>query len=202
MILKDSVPEVVIVRPGWFAENWASALDTIRSNPQDPYFDYHFSPVEHKIRTVRRLDGNGQLKHSVANVHLQISLQDVSKICADQIRRLGSALPARPYVLDLHGPRAYSGLDIQQALEEAVGVKARIHVIQPKDLFDHYSEKLPANMAQEVTEMTVAANGGGLLSTDELESKDQVVVRGSIELVDILKQLASGAVSKVASGAF
>jgi len=27
-------------------------------------------------------------------------------------------------------------------------------------------------------------------------------VRGSVELVDILKQLASGAVSKVASGAF
>ena len=65
MILKDSVPEVVIVRPGWFAENWASALDTVRSNPEDPYFDYHFSPVDNKIRTVRKLDGNGQLKHTV-----------------------------------------------------------------------------------------------------------------------------------------
>lgn len=51
-ILADSVPEVVIVRPGWFQENWAEALQTAQSD--ETYFETYFTPLDHPITMVRR----------------------------------------------------------------------------------------------------------------------------------------------------
>lgn len=50
-ILADSAPEVIIARPGWFNENWAEALDTAKGD--DPFFETHFTPADHKIVMVR-----------------------------------------------------------------------------------------------------------------------------------------------------
>lgn len=49
-ILAESVPEVLIARPGWFQENWAEALETTRS--ELPSFQAYFTPVDHPIAMV------------------------------------------------------------------------------------------------------------------------------------------------------
>lgn len=110
-------------------------------------------------------------------------------------------MPSRPQVYALHGPRNYSMLDLQDALEQVTGKKPRIDAVEQDKLLDFFMTKLPPIKAQEVTEMTTAINGGGLLAK-EMEQPSGNVVRGSMELVDTLRQLASGQSSKAASGAF
>lgn len=45
-ILQDSAPEVVIVRPGFFMESWASALETAKGD--EAHFDSYITPDEHE----------------------------------------------------------------------------------------------------------------------------------------------------------
>lgn len=52
-ILKDSVPEVVIVKPGYFQENWSHAFETIQADP--PVIYSAVTPLDHKIPMVRLL---------------------------------------------------------------------------------------------------------------------------------------------------
>ena len=114
----------------------------------------------------------------------------------------GKHLPSKPHIVTLHGPRSYSMLDLQDALQAVTGKKPKIDAVAPSDLLEFFKQKLPPGKAQEVTEMTLAINDGGLLAEEMARPQGGNVVRGSTELVDTLRQLASGEVSKVASGAF
>jgi hypothetical protein len=49
-ILKDAVPEVVVVRPGYFQEEFAHALEMAQADP--PVLYSWITPVEHKIPIV------------------------------------------------------------------------------------------------------------------------------------------------------
>lgn len=103
--------------------------------------------------------------------------------------------------ISLHGPRNYTMLNLQSALEEVTRKRPRIDAVQPEELLEYYQHVLPPVKAREVTEMTTAINGGGLLAKEMAEPGEDVV-RGNTELVDTLRRLASGELSKVASGAF
>lgn len=92
-------------------------------------------------------------------------------------------------------------LDLQDALEQVTGKKPRIDAVAQEKLLDFFKAKLPPNKAQEVSEMTMAINGGGLLAK-EMKQPPGNVVRGETGLIETLRQLASGQISKDASGAF
>ena len=92
-------------------------------------------------------------------------------------------------------------LDLQAALAEVTGKTPRIEAVEQDKLLEFFKTKLPPNKAQEVTEMTVAINGGGLLAKEMAEPAGDVLY-GSTELVETLRHLASGQISKSASGAF
>lgn len=49
-ILKDTVPEVVIVKPGYFQENWSHAFESIQADP--PVICSVVTPLDHKIPMV------------------------------------------------------------------------------------------------------------------------------------------------------
>lgn len=134
---------------------------------------------------------------------LQVSLSDVGRILAEQITDTGVPLPSLPHVIRLHGPRCYTMLDLQSALETVTGRKPRINAVEPGDLLEFFAKKLPPTKAKEVVEMTVAVNGGGLLAEEMARpGKELNVVRGLTELVETLRRLAAGETSEVASGAF
>ena len=53
-ILKDSAPEVVIIKPGYYFETWAAeALKTTQENP--PRFVSAISPADHKMPMVKSI---------------------------------------------------------------------------------------------------------------------------------------------------
>lgn len=109
-------------------------------------------------------------------------------------------LPANPHVVDLHGPRNYSSLDVQSALQEVTGKNARLVSIEPDQLAAFYGQKVKEQYAKELAEMTIASLPGGVLAA-EME-KTEGVVRGKIELVDSLRKIANGEHAKAASGVF
>lgn len=49
-ILKDAVQEVIIIRPGFFHDEFAHALEEARADP--PVFHSWITPVDHKIPMV------------------------------------------------------------------------------------------------------------------------------------------------------
>ncbi|KAK3711846.1 hypothetical protein LTR37_009364 [Vermiconidia calcicola] len=178
-ILEDSAPEVVIARTGFFMENWASAFETLEGDK--PYFESLFTPLDYKIA--------------------MISTVDIGKVMARFLLQTGQPLPSSPYIFDLHGPRSYSANDVRGALETATGKKdIEIKAIEPDKLFEYYNSKVPEKYAKGLEEMTVAMLPGGRVAGDM--ERPENVVRGEIELVDVLRKFASGEVTKAVSGAF
>ncbi len=46
-ILEGSVAEVVMVKPGFFMESWASSLETVEA--EEPYYESFITPEDHKL---------------------------------------------------------------------------------------------------------------------------------------------------------
>lgn len=99
-------------------------------------------------------------------------------------------MPSNPYSFNLHGPRGYRAVDIQAVLEEVTGVKPKINLIQPDKLPEFFGQHVPEQYATELAEMTIACLPGGLIAP-EMEKEDGAV-RGSIELVGVLRKAAAG----------
>ena len=112
----------------------------------------------------------------------------------------GHALTSSPHVVDLHGPRNYSSLDVQAALEEVTGKKAKLVSIEPGHLAAFYGQKVMERYAKELAEMTVASLPGGIIAADM--DKTDGVVRGKLELVESLRMVACGDTVKMTSGVF
>jgi hypothetical protein len=177
-ILKDSVPEVVIAKSGYFQEIWAEAFETMQADP--PVFYSPMTPPNHEL--------------------VMVSISDIGKICAETLLETGKALPSNPHSFDIHGPRSYSTLDVESALEEVTGKKPSIVSIEPDQLASFFGGKVPSQYAEELAEMTAASLPGGLLAA-EMEKEDGIV-RGKTELVESLRKIAAGETSKSASGVF
>ena len=122
-ILKDSAPEVVIVKPGYFFETWLPALESIRADP--PTFESPFYPADHKFPMVRRRcilvhivvprPGPALGLCSILTKPIQqISAQDIGEYCA-KVLMDDSQGPSLRYAT-LLGPELYSTLDLEKAV--------------------------------------------------------------------------------------
>ena len=172
------MPEVVIAKSGYFQEIWAEAFETMQADP--PIFYSPMTPPDHKL--------------------VMISNIDVGKICAQVLLQTGTALPSNPHSFDIHGPRSYSTLDVQSALEEVTGKKPSIVSVEPEQLASFFGEKVLNQYADELAEMTAASLPGGLLAAEM--DKEEGIVKGKTELVESLRRIAVGEMSKSASGVF
>ncbi|KAM0323345.1 hypothetical protein ACHAQA_008938 [Verticillium albo-atrum] len=164
-ILAGSAPEVLVIKPGWFHENWAEAFATIQADT--PYFESVFTPVDYEIPMV--------------------SVADVGRACAQKLLETGQALSQNPYVFELYGPRPYSALDVQQALEKASAKSVKIVPVEPEKLGEHFEKHLPARHVQGFVDMITATLAGGVMAGDY--RGDENTERGSVELVDTLVRL-------------
>ncbi|CAG9982002.1 unnamed protein product [Clonostachys byssicola] len=164
-ILKDSVAEVVIPRPGYFQENWRHAFQTLELDP--PVFYSPISPASHKIP--------------------MISIEDIGTVCAQKLLEVGQPLPSNPHFFNLYGPRHYSSLDVKSALEEITGKVVEAIVIPPDQLSSFFAEHAPPSVTQELVDMTTAALPGGIMvGTFEDE---EGTVKGPTELVETLRRI-------------
>ncbi|WYZ39902.1 hypothetical protein EsH8_IV_000243 [Colletotrichum jinshuiense] len=166
-ILKTAAPEVAIVKPGYFMENWAHTLETAKAEP--PVIYSPATPIDHKIPMV--------------------SLKDVGQECACMLLDIKTPLPHRTYFFDLFGPRNYSTLDIQAAVEELSRKKIEIVSIGRDSLAEFFGQRVPAELVGELVEMTISALPGGVMVPDF--DGDENTVWGKTDLIEALRVLGA-----------
>ncbi|KAF5975366.1 hypothetical protein FBULB1_7384 [Fusarium bulbicola] len=162
-LLKDSVPEVSIVRPTYFHEDWAHLLDAAKE--ETPTIYSWIAPIDYKIPLV--------------------GLKDVAENCADAL--LAETAKPSPHYFNVFGPRAYGSLDLKQAVEEITGKKYELKLVEKDQLLDYWKQIVPEYYAEEFKEMTACGLADGIIAKNFVY--DENTVRGKVELVDALRSL-------------
>ncbi|KAF9772255.1 hypothetical protein IL306_010037 [Fusarium sp. DS 682] len=160
-LLKDSVPEVSIVRPTYFCEDFAHLLDAAKE--ENPTIYSWITPIDYKIPLV--------------------GLKDVAENCANSL--LAETAKPSPHYFNIFGPRPYGSLDLKEAVEEIFGKKVELKLVEEDQLLDYWKQIVPEQYAEEFKEMTTAGFADGAINF----AYDENTVRGKVELVDALRSL-------------
>ncbi|RGP76049.1 hypothetical protein FLONG3_5440 [Fusarium longipes] len=161
--LKDSVPEVVIIRPTYFFEDFAYLLDAAKE--ENPTIHSWITPIDYKIPLV--------------------GLKDVASNTARSL--LVSSVETSPHYFNVFGPRAYGSVDLKDIVEEVTGKVFELKLVEENQLLDYWKQIVPEVYAEEFKEMTTAGLPGGVIAEDFVY--DEKTVRGEQELVDALRAL-------------
>ncbi|RBR07312.1 uncharacterized protein FIESC28_10718 [Fusarium coffeatum] len=162
-ILKDAVPEVIIIRPTYFFEDFAPLLDVAKED--NPTIYSWITPIDYKFPMV--------------------GLKDIALSCVNSL--LSSPAKPSPHYYKLFGPRAYGANDLKEAVEEITGKKVELKLVEKDQLLDYWKQIVPEAHAEEFKEMTVAGLGDGVIGKDIKYDENTVV--GEQELVDALRAL-------------
>ncbi|KAF6820081.1 NmrA family protein [Colletotrichum plurivorum] len=162
-VLKDAAPEVVIVRPGYYFQFWAAALESMQ---QEARFESPFSPEDLKIPMV--------------------STKDVGEYLAKTLLADSIAPDARD--VRLFGPRHYSALDVKEAIETVTGKKGEVSVVPEKELAEYWGKSIPAAHVPDFVVFIKSLLPGGVIAQDYADGTDSV--RMGTELVDELREIA------------
>ncbi|CAJ0550412.1 Ff.00g103420.m01.CDS01 [Fusarium sp. VM40] len=159
-ILKDSVPEVAIIRPTYFFEDFTPLLDAAKE--ENPKLYSWITPIDYKIPLV--------------------GLKDVAENCANSL--LSPAKPS-PHYWNLFGPRTYGSADLKDAVEEITGKKVELVLVEEDQLLDYWKQIVPEAYAEDFKEMTTSGLPGGAIVKDFVY--DENTIKGKQELVDGLR---------------
>ena len=97
--LKDTAPQVVIVRCAWFMENWFSSVSAVKSG-QSPVLGSMLQKLERKIP--------------------QIATDDIGRVVAKYLTLPAKEVP-RHLIVELEGPEPYSPNDVAQIVSQKLG---------------------------------------------------------------------------------
>ncbi|KAK4098117.1 NAD(P)-binding protein [Parathielavia hyrcaniae] len=163
-LLHDAAPEVVFVRCAYFMENWGMALETLPAG----FFFTTLTPLDYSLP--------------------MIAVQDIGSTCAAQLLATGTALPSRPHVFELHGPRAYTSADVQRAFEEVLGKSVEMRPVEKAGLDGFYAAVFPPGVAAHFAEMNRSYLEGGILYEDPRPTPGEKKF-GKTELVEVVRQM-------------
>ncbi|KAF4451360.1 hypothetical protein F53441_5626 [Fusarium austroafricanum] len=162
-LLKDSVPEVAIVRPTYFYEDFAHLLDAAKE--ENPTIYSWITPIDYKIPLV--------------------GLKDVGENCANSL--LAKTANPSPHYFNVFGPRSYGSLDLREVVEEITGKKVELKLVETDQLLDYWKQIVPEAYAQEFKEMTTAGSEDGVIAKSFVY--DESTIRGKVELLDGLRSV-------------
>ncbi|KAH8879818.1 hypothetical protein GQ53DRAFT_671328 [Thozetella sp. PMI_491] len=131
-IFHDSAPEVVLIRCAYFIENFGPAIKTTLWS--EGFFYSTTTPLNYKVPIV----GAG-----------------------DRGRQCATKPPCTPYVDDLHSPKSYSPLDVQQAFEY-FKEEGRDKTGRKEQLPAFFGQPFPPNIVDDWVEMSVSFLPGGI----------------------------------------
>lgn len=158
------VPAIVFVRCAYFMENWAMSLETLRA--PEPFIFSTITPLDWKIP--------------------MIAVKDIRSTLASELLK-ESTPPAKPYIFELHGPRQYTPLDVQEAFSKALGKEVAIKPVEKSELRGFFSQVFPEPIVGDWVEMATSFLPGGIMAADTVDYDKVNVVRGPTELDKVLK---------------
>ncbi|KAL0940315.1 NmrA family protein [Colletotrichum truncatum] len=166
--LVGAAPEVVFIRCAYFMENWATALETVKT--ESPFFYSVICPADYKIPMV--------------------AVSDIGKACAAQALAAGSALRKSPYIFELHGPDAYSTNDVKKAFEESIGKTVEVKLVEDDQLEEFFAQAFQPPMSGLFVEMTRSFLPGGIAAAEVAEGSG--VQRGEESLNEAIGKMLKG----------
>lgn len=165
-ILRDASFETVVMRPGFFMENWASSVKEAKAR--------------HVIRSLIPLDWPIPM----------VSISDIGKECKEVLLKHldGADQHGAPLVLELHGPCSYTGADVGQAFTEVAGEKVTIETLPAEKMPQVFAQmKVPEKFIPDYVEMTMSFLPGGAAVTGLPDVDESNVRRGGRKLVDVVR---------------
>ncbi|KAK4221366.1 hypothetical protein QBC38DRAFT_492213 [Podospora fimiseda] len=159
-----NIPQILIVRPVYFMENWITALETLNSDP--PFFYSTFTPSTLRIPHI-----------AIKDIALSLS------------RNLLSTTPLpgpSPHALELHGP-TYSVEDVQAVFSKVLGKEVRVEEI-PKEAVEGFYKAVfsEGDVAKYYADMNNAILEGGKLHENP-EPTGDVRLEGETGLEEVVR---------------
>ncbi|RAH67398.1 NAD(P)-binding protein [Aspergillus aculeatinus CBS 121060] len=167
VILRDAAAEVTIMRCAYFMENWATAVQEVR-HKDHPFLETVITPVEFEVAVK------------------DIGYHSAKCILSTETDRAGSS---SPYVFELHGPREYSSVDVQRAFAKVLGREVELRPVAKEDLTEYFGRFLPETAVGPFVEMTLSFLPGGVMHKQYEQRHDVRVVRGEVELEEVVAGL-------------
>ncbi|KAM5344642.1 hypothetical protein ACJ41O_013177 [Fusarium nematophilum] len=161
-ILKEAVPEVHIVKPGYYFETWAASLKALQAS-DSPIFESPLPTAEYQIPMV--------------------SAKDVGDYCANALLDTSTGPALR--TASLFGPHLYNSLDFKEAIEAVLGKSIQLKLISKEGLAEFWAQQVPRAYVHEFVDLITALLPGGV-STGDFKY-DENTARGKVELVDALR---------------
>lgn len=162
-ILSDAAPEVSFVRCAYFMENWATSIKMVQERGS---FYSPITPLEWAMPMV--------------------AVKDIGQACASTAVGQDS-LPESPYIVELHGPKTYSALDVKSAFEGIAGKEIQVKPVPREGLLGFFGAVFPAKTAKRFADMMLAATPGGIMAEDPKPTGR--CIYGKTELVEVLKEM-------------
>lgn len=118
---------------------------------------------------------------------IQVSVKDVGVYCASEAVSAEARQSGKPHVIELQGPRDYSSLDAQRALEEVTGKTIELRVVKPEDMTSFASAIFPPHVVPLFVEMNATLLPGSPFLNDP--ENDTPVHRGAETLTDAFRRM-------------
>lgn len=159
---RDLAPEVVFVRNSYFMDNWKTAVTTAKADP--PFFYSTITPADFKLPMVCKLDI--RLSPVLILLALQVSSRDIGATCAAELLSTGTELRESLRIVNQQGPKWYSTLDVQEALEIISGKSVELKLVDPDALPAFLGQVLPPHLVGDFVEMNISMLPGGVLERE------------------------------------
>lgn len=117
----------------------------------------------------------------------QVAIKDIGLTCAEELLTPPSSTP-NPTIYELHGPREYTSLDVQQAFARATGKEVEVRPVEKDGLDAFYAAVFPPGVAKLFAEMNRSFLEGGILDVDPEPTKEETKY-GKTELGEVIREL-------------
>jgi uncharacterized protein YbjT (DUF2867 family) len=123
-----------------------------------------------------------------------VAVRDIGRSIADDLVRAAPRATS-PYTYELHGPQAYSPLDVHAAFTEVLGPSVAMRPVEKHELHDFYGKLFPPQIVDDWVEMALSFQPGGIAEAEISRggAGGAEVVRGKTGLFEAIKEALAAA---------
>ena len=114
-------------------------------------------------------------------------MNDIGAFCASKALATDTIPSNQPQIVEIHGPRAYTPLDVRKALEEVTKKQVELRLVEKDELTSFFGGIFPPHVAPLMAEMTCSMlPESGILNDPENTTPSH---RGNDTLTDVFRRM-------------
>ena len=159
-----NISEIIFIRAAYFMENWTISLETLKA--LEPFFYSTITPLDFKVAMV--------------------AVKDIGKTLAEEAIR-DWKIPTKPYICELHGPKPYTPLDVQETFSQVLKKNVQVKAIEKDELEGFFGQIFAPQIVDEWVEMSKSFLPGGIAEKDLSKPSDVDVICGRTTLKEVFE---------------